>query len=118
MLVFVPAVHVYTAAQSALAEMCVCHHQDGTRYSTSLCSCQILTAVYSGNAGNASDSPESILCSADDPMAQPPHGTEVFVGGVPRTATEEQLSVFAAEVGEVHGITLLREPQNPEHNRG
>lgn len=58
------------------------------------------------------------FCSADDPMAQPPHGTEVFVGGVPRTATEEQLSVFASEVGEVHGITLLREPQNPEHNRG
>ncbi|CAK0783223.1 hypothetical protein CVIRNUC_006422 [Coccomyxa viridis] len=56
--------------------------------------------------------------SADDPMAQPPHGTEVFVGGVPRMATEEQLTVFASEVGEVHGVTLLREPQNPEHNRG
>ena len=58
------------------------------------------------------------LCSADDPMAQPPHGTEVFVGGVPRVATEQQLTAFASEVGEVHGVTLLREPQNPEHNRG
>ncbi|CAL5220907.1 g3002 [Coccomyxa viridis] len=67
-----------------------------------------------GTAENGTEEP----LSADDPTAQPPHGTEVFVGGVPRTATEEQLSVFAAEVGEVHGITLLREPQNPEHNRG
>ena len=56
--------------------------------------------------------------SADDPMAQPPHGTEVFVGGVPRTATEEQLKALASEIGEVHGITLLREPQNPQQNRG
>ena len=64
--------------------------------------------------------PESSVhaCSPDDPMAQPPHGTEVFLGGVPRTATEEQLAGFAGEVGEVHSVALLKDPQNGEQNRG
>lgn len=51
-------------------------------------------------------------------MLQPPHGTEVFVGGVPRTATEEQLKVWASEVGEVHAVVLLKDPNNSEQNRG
>lgn len=56
--------------------------------------------------------------SPDDPMAQPPHGTEVFMGGIPRTATEEQLADFAKEVGEVHSVALLKDPNNGEQNRG
>ncbi|KAK9905524.1 hypothetical protein WJX75_001554 [Coccomyxa subellipsoidea] len=56
--------------------------------------------------------------SADDPMSEPPHGTEVFVGGIPRTASEEQLKVFAEAVGEVHAVVLLKDPQNNEQNRG
>ncbi len=56
--------------------------------------------------------------SPDDPMAQPPHGTEVFVGGIPRAATEEQLREWAGAVGEVHAVVLLKDPQNAEQNRG
>jgi hypothetical protein len=51
-------------------------------------------------------------------MSEPPHGTEVFVGGIPRTASEEQLKVFAEAVGEVHAVVLLKDPQNNEQNRG
>ncbi|CAL8471852.1 g11394 [Coccomyxa elongata] len=56
--------------------------------------------------------------SSDDPMSEPPHGTEVFVGGIPRTASEDQLKVFAEAVGEVHAVVLLKDPQNNEQNRG
>jgi heterogeneous nuclear ribonucleoprotein R len=42
----------------------------------------------------------------------------VFVGGVPRSATEDQLKAFASEIGEVHGVTLLKDPNNSEQNRG
>ena len=51
-------------------------------------------------------------------MSEPPHGTEVFVGGIPRTASEDQLKVFAEAVGEVHAVVLLKDPQNNEQNRG
>lgn len=51
-------------------------------------------------------------------MSEPPHGTEVFVGGIPRTATEDQLKTFAEAVGEVYVVTLLKDPQNNEQNRG
>lgn len=55
---------------------------------------------------------------ADDPLSLPPHGTEVFVGGVPRTATDAQLATLASETGEVHSVTLLKDPQNSMQNRG
>ncbi len=51
-------------------------------------------------------------------MSEPPHGTEVFVGGIPRSATEDQLKVFAEAMGEVHAVVLLKDPQNNEQNRG
>jgi hypothetical protein len=61
----------------------------------------------------------NLRSSLDDPLAQPPHGTEVFVGGVPRAATDEQLKAFAAsEIGEVHAVVLLKDPNNAEQNRG
>lgn len=40
------------------------------------------------------------------------------MGGVPRTATDAQLAALAAEIGEVHSVTLLKDPQNPSQNRG
>jgi len=40
------------------------------------------------------------------------------VGGVPRTATDAQLAALAAEMGDVHSVTLLKDPQNPSQNRG
>ncbi|KAK9814368.1 hypothetical protein WJX72_004657 [[Myrmecia] bisecta] len=53
-----------------------------------------------------------------DPMSLPPHGCEVFVGGVPREATEAQLKKFAEQTGEVFGCTLLTDPGNSQQNRG
>ena len=40
------------------------------------------------------------------------------MGGVPRTATEAQLTALAAEMGAVHSVTLLKDPQNAAQNRG
>lgn len=40
------------------------------------------------------------------------------MGGVPRTATEAQLTALAAELGAVHSATLLKDPQNAAQNRG
>lgn len=45
-------------------------------------------AVVNGNGG-------------EDPMKLPPHGTEVFVGGLPRHATADQIKEWASQVGEV-----------------
>ncbi|KAL4857414.1 Phototropin-1B [Chlorella vulgaris] len=54
----------------------------------------------------------------EDPMSLPPHGTEVFIGGLPRTITEQQLRDFASEVGDVHSAKLIKDPSNPSQNRG
>ena len=41
--------------------------------------------------------------SADpnDPASQPPHGSDVFIGGIPKELTDEQLREFASPAGEV-----------------
>lgn len=54
----------------------------------------------------------------DDPLSQPPHGTEVFVGGLARSATADQVREFASEVGDVHSVRLIKDPHNPEQNKG
>eukprot|EP00884_Botryococcus_braunii_P004126 jgi/Botrbrau1/13714/Bobra.250_2s0011.1 len=56
--------------------------------------------------------------SESDPLKLPPHGTEVFVGGVPRTATVEQLKAFAAQAGEVFDATLPVNLADKSQNRG
>lgn len=54
----------------------------------------------------------------EDPLSLPPHGTEVFIGGLPRTITEQQLRDFASEAGDVHSAKLIKDPNNPSQNRG
>ncbi|KAK9807940.1 hypothetical protein WJX73_004990 [Symbiochloris irregularis] len=56
--------------------------------------------------------------SVEDPMSLPPHGTEVFFGGIPRAATEAQLIEFASAAGEVFSATLLRDQAMPSQNKG
>lgn len=58
------------------------------------------------------------LQGAEDPLSLPPHGTEVFIGGLPRNITEQQLRDFASEAGDVHSAKLIRDPNNPSQNRG
>lgn len=54
----------------------------------------------------------------EDPLSLPPHGTEVFVGGLPKQLGEQQLRDFAAEAGDVHSARLIKDPANPAQNRG
>lgn len=56
----------------------------------------------------------------DEPdfMKEPPHGAEVFVGGVPRGATEEQIKEYSSKVGPVHSCSLVKEPGSSGQNRG
>jgi len=54
-----------------------------------------------------------------DPLEEPPHGSEVFVGGIPKTSTvtDEQLLEFATEGGEVYSCAVLKDPGSGQ-NRG
>jgi heterogeneous nuclear ribonucleoprotein R len=60
------------------------------------------------------------MATDDEPsfMKEPPHGAEVFVGGLPRQATEDQLKEFARPVGEVHSVSLARDPGSQGQNKG
>ncbi|GLC63757.1 hypothetical protein PLESTF_000070800 [Pleodorina starrii] len=49
----------------------------------------------------------------EDPMSQPPHGTEVFISKVPREATDAQLRTFCEMAGEVYA---MRVPKDRESN--
>lgn len=60
----------------------------------------------------------ALVIEEEDPLNLPPHGTEVFVGGIHRSTTDEQLREFASEAGEVYSIKLVRDPSNPAQNRG
>mmetsp|Transcript_5747 Transcript_5747/g.16126 ORF Transcript_5747/g.16126 Transcript_5747/m.16126 type:complete len:474 (-) Transcript_5747:128-1549(-) len=55
----------------------------------------------------------------DDPLSLPPHGTEVFIGGLPRAATEEDVTAFCTQAGELHSLRLVKDPGNPtQQNKG
>ncbi|KAK9863297.1 hypothetical protein WJX84_005658 [Apatococcus fuscideae] len=70
-------------------------------------------AAEAAPGGQADADPEP-----EDPMELPPHGCEVFVGGVPRTATEDMLKEFAERAGPIFSCSLLKDPGNPGTNRG
>jgi heterogeneous nuclear ribonucleoprotein R len=55
----------------------------------------------------------------NDPLTWPPHGTEIFVGNLPRALIDpEQLRSFLEQVGEIHCVELKTDPNNPAQNRG
>ncbi|GAQ87382.1 hypothetical protein KFL_003490060 [Klebsormidium nitens] len=47
-----------------------------------------------------------------DPMKLPPHGTEVFVGGIPQGTTEDELKEAFSSAGEVFAVRIARDPQD------
>ncbi|GIL72885.1 hypothetical protein Vretimale_4552 [Volvox reticuliferus] len=49
----------------------------------------------------------------EDPMSQPPHGTEVFISKIPREASDSQLKAFCEMAGEVYA---MRVPKDRESN--
>eukprot|EP00854_Cymbomonas_tetramitiformis_P020395 gene20395-24428_t len=55
---------------------------------------------------------------ADDPLKKPPHSSEVFIGGIPRSLTDEELEEICKPLGEVHEIRLLKDSVSAGQNRG
>jgi heterogeneous nuclear ribonucleoprotein R len=45
----------------------------------------------------------------DELLALPPHGSEVFIGGLPRDITEEDLRELCEPLGEIYEVCLLSE---------
>ncbi|KAL6059418.1 Polyadenylate-binding protein 5 [Balamuthia mandrillaris] len=45
---------------------------------------------------------------------EPPKGSEVFVGGVPRSADEAELKKLFGNIGELYSVRLMRDPKTKE----
>jgi hypothetical protein len=45
-------------------------------------------------------------------MAQPPHGTEVFISKIPREASDAQLRAFCEMAGEVFSMRVPKDREN------
>ncbi|KAL8158834.1 hypothetical protein V2J09_000371, partial [Rumex salicifolius] len=52
-----------------------------------------------------------------DLLALPPHGSEVFIGGIPNDATEEELRTFCESVGDVTEVRVMK-GKNATENKG
>uniref|UniRef100_A0A1D1Y6G9 Heterogeneous nuclear ribonucleoprotein Q n=1 Tax=Anthurium amnicola TaxID=1678845 RepID=A0A1D1Y6G9_9ARAE len=50
-------------------------------------------------------------------LALPPHGSEVFIGGIPRDATEEDLRGLCEPFGEIFEVRLMKDKDKKE-NKG
>lgn len=55
--------------------------------------------------GSDSEEEEDDLKKRAELMALPPHGSEVYLGGIPNDATEEDLKRFCESVGEVTEVS-------------
>lgn len=49
--------------------------------------------------------------SASDPTKRPPHGSEVFIGGVNRETTEEDLKDLCSPIGEIFEVRILKDKE-------
>eukprot|EP01026_Neomeris_dumetosa_P059651 TRINITY_DN5575_c0_g1_i8.p1 TRINITY_DN5575_c0_g1~~TRINITY_DN5575_c0_g1_i8.p1 ORF type:complete len:613 (-),score=154.95 TRINITY_DN5575_c0_g1_i8:108-1946(-) len=59
-----------------------------------------------------------IEIGTDDPMKMPPHGTEIFMGGIPHDATDEEITGFCKGVGRVFKTHIPRDPKLTQQNKG
>ncbi|ERN08261.1 heterogeneous nuclear ribonucleoprotein R [Amborella trichopoda] len=48
-------------------------------------------------------------------LALPPHGSEIFIGGIPREATEEDLRRLCEQIGEIAELRLLEDKATGAH---
>lgn len=53
-----------------------------------------------------------------DPSTLPSHWSEVFIGNIAKTATEQDVRAFCEPVGPVHSLHLIPDPANPGQNKG
>ncbi|CAI0398313.1 unnamed protein product [Linum tenue] len=44
----------------------------------------------------------------DELLALPPHGSEVYIGGIPHDTTQEELRGFCESVGDVHEVRMMK----------
>ena len=58
-----------------------------------------------GNGKKADKDKEE--CNDEELLARPPHGTEVFVGNLPRNITKEDLTSLCEQHGEVFEVSVL-----------
>ncbi|KAJ1394513.1 RNA-binding domain superfamily [Sesbania bispinosa] len=49
-----------------------------------------------------------------DLLAIPPHGSEVYIGGIPQNVSEEDLRVFCQSVGEVSEVRVMKGKESGE----
>ncbi|KAL5135495.1 Heterogeneous nuclear ribonucleoprotein Q [Glycine soja] len=47
-------------------------------------------------------------------LALPPHGSEVYIGGIPQNVSEEDLRVFCQSVGEVSEVRIMKGKESGE----
>ncbi|KAF5744875.1 nucleolin [Tripterygium wilfordii] len=50
-------------------------------------------------------------------LALPPHGSEVYIGGIPPDCSEEELKVFCESIGEVTEVRIMKD-KNSSGNKG
>ncbi|XP_039024339.1 heterogeneous nuclear ribonucleoprotein Q-like [Hibiscus syriacus] len=50
-------------------------------------------------------------------LARPPHGSEVYIGGIPHGVSQEDLKGFCESVGEVTGVRIMKGKDSSE-NKG
>ncbi|XP_078442240.1 RNA-binding (RRM/RBD/RNP motifs) family protein [Wolffia australiana] len=77
-----------------------------------------------GKAGISSKPDEAMDLKNEEDMEKhaellslPPHGSEVFIGGIPRDATEENLRELCEPFGEIFEVRLMKEKDKRE-NKG
>ncbi|CAL9769893.1 unnamed protein product, partial [Musa acuminata subsp. burmannicoides] len=47
-------------------------------------------------------------------LALPPHGSEVFIGGLPRDASEEDLRELAEPFGDIYEVRVMKDKDTKE----
>eukprot|EP01018_Ginkgo_biloba_P010827 Gb_14828 [translate_table: standard] len=54
----------------------------------------------------------------DDPLTRPPHGSEVFVGNLPRDATEADLRALCEKCGEIYDVSIKADRNKLQNKAG
>uniref|UniRef100_A0A0E0B7K2 RRM domain-containing protein n=1 Tax=Oryza glumipatula TaxID=40148 RepID=A0A0E0B7K2_9ORYZ len=72
-----------------------------------------------GGSGGGGDGPEDDdeKRKWDELLALPPQGSEVFIGGLPRDTTEEDLRELCDSFGEIYEVRLMKDKETKE-NKG
>ncbi|XP_022755988.1 heterogeneous nuclear ribonucleoprotein Q-like isoform X2 [Durio zibethinus] len=70
-----------------------------------------------GENDNGADSDEDEKRKHAELLSRPPHGSEVYIGGIPHDASQEDLKGFCESVGEVTEVRIMKGKDSSE-NKG